>query len=131
MGTVRDLNELTAPVGTDYVLVADTSDLVDKDKKMQLSHLPLKSGTPTAGHVATWLDANTVQDGGTVLTDKYLKNNVFMVDATFTNSAGAQRFTTLTAALAACSGGETILMAPGTYTESVNLADDGITIQGS
>lgn len=62
--TVRDLNELTAPAANDYFLVADTSDVVDKDKKMQLGKVPFKNGTPIAGRLARWTDANQVEDAG-------------------------------------------------------------------
>lgn len=69
MGTIQDLNELTAPAATDYFVVRDVSDVLDKDKKMLLGKVALKSGTPTAGRVASWTDANQVQDGGFAASD--------------------------------------------------------------
>lgn len=53
------------------------------------------------------------------------------VDAAFTTNAAANRFATITAALAACTGGETIRIAPGIYTEDFTIADDGIKLIGS
>jgi hypothetical protein len=72
----------------------------------------------------------TVGDGR--FDDLYHRNDVFLVDAGFsvTNSA-AQRFRTISLAMAACSGGETIMIAPGTYTETVTVSQNGITIAGS
>lgn len=67
--TVRDLNELTAPAANDFVLVADISDVVDKDKKMLVGKFPLKNGTPTAARVASWTDANQIQDAGFATTE--------------------------------------------------------------
>src|SRR5262245_49003369 len=67
--TIADLNELTAPASNDFMLVRDVSDVTDRDKKMQLQRLAIKSGTPTAGRVTGWLDANQVQDGGFAVSD--------------------------------------------------------------
>lgn len=69
MGTIADLNELTAPDVLDYWVVRDVSDVLDKDKKVKLGKFPLKDGavSPTAGRVARWKDANTLEDGGKVL----------------------------------------------------------------
>lgn len=66
---VSNLNELTAPAANDYVLVSDTSDAVDRDKKMQLAKMAIKNGTPTAGRLASWTDANFLQDAGFLTTD--------------------------------------------------------------
>jgi hypothetical protein len=66
---VANLNELTAPVFNDFVLVSDTSDSVDTDKKMQLVKLAIKNGTPTAGRLVSWTDANQVQDAGFAIAD--------------------------------------------------------------
>src|SRR4030095_14032428 len=131
MGTIRDLNELTTPAATDYLLVADTSDLVDKDKKMLMSKVVMKSGTPLAGHAATWLDANTLQDGGVVGKDRYLESAVLLVDAAFTTNAATKRFATMSAAMAACVGGETVQVAPGIYNENVTFASNGVKLIGS
>lgn len=73
--------------------------------------------------------------GYTVLSERIndlnLKSNVFYVDAAFEGLTAAGRFTTITAALAACSGGETIHIAPGIYTENLSMADDFVTLMGS
>jgi hypothetical protein len=92
---VRDLTELTTVATNDYLLISDTSDVTNKDKRISQLNLVganitgggtlatggftvtwpatgtavLKSGTPVAGRVASWLDANTVQDGGFAVTD--------------------------------------------------------------
>jgi hypothetical protein len=62
--TILDLNELTAPAYNDFMLVRDISDASDRDKKMQLQRMVLKSGTPVAGHIAAWVDAYSLQDAG-------------------------------------------------------------------
>jgi hypothetical protein len=131
MGTLRDLNELTVPAATDYLLVADTSDLTDKDKKMLLSRLAIKNGTPTAGHVAVWLDANNVQDGGVFAADQYLKTGVYLVDPNFTANAAGKRYTTISAAMAVVPAGGVILVAPGTYTETVTVSQSNVLLVGA
>ena len=40
-----------------------------------------KTGTPTAGHVATWYDANTVQDGGVLRTDNSTASHFPYIDS--------------------------------------------------
>lgn len=66
---ITNLNELTAPAANDYVLVSDTSDSLDKDKKMLLAKMALKNGTPTAGRVVSWTDANQVQEASYLAAD--------------------------------------------------------------
>lgn len=66
---VADLSELTSPAANDFMLVSDTSDPLFKDKKMQLGKMVIKSGTPTASRLASWTDANTIQDAGFLVSD--------------------------------------------------------------
>jgi hypothetical protein len=71
--TIRDLTELTAVAVDDYLLISDTSDLTNRDKRISTANLQLgvakKTGTPVAGRVASWADANTVNDGGFATSD--------------------------------------------------------------
>lgn len=73
MGTIAELNELTTPDVDDYLVVRDMSDVTDKDKKMKVGTFPYKFGTPVAGRVARWKDANTVEDAGFLAADIALK----------------------------------------------------------
>lgn len=61
----------------------------------------------------------------------YLKTNILLVDANFVANPASNKYTTISTALSACTGGETILIAAGTYTETCTIADHGITLQGS
>lgn len=65
------------------------------------------------------------------INDLTLKTKVLFVDAGYTNNPGANRFTTISGALAVCVGGETIKVAPGIYAAHLTIADDNITIVGS
>ena len=47
MGTIADLNELTAPAIGDFFVVRDISDVLDKDKKMTLGKVGLLTGPNT------------------------------------------------------------------------------------
>lgn len=71
--TIRDLSELTTVAIDDYLLISDTSDTTNRDKRISTANLqlalPKKSGTPVAGRVAGWLDANTLSDGGFAISD--------------------------------------------------------------
>jgi hypothetical protein len=68
--TIRDLTELTTVATDDYVLISDTSDVTNRDKRVSITNLQTntakKTGTPVAGRIASWSDANTLQDGSTV-----------------------------------------------------------------
>jgi hypothetical protein len=81
--TIRDLTELTAVAVDDYLLISDTSDVTNRDKRISTTNLLLnmarKAGTPVAGRVAGWADANTVNDGGFAISDiaRLSLNNVF------------------------------------------------------
>jgi hypothetical protein len=66
---VSDLTELTSPAANDFILVSDVSDPLNTDKKMQLAKLAIKGGTPTAGRLASWTDANILQDAGFLVSD--------------------------------------------------------------
>jgi len=68
MGTISDLNEVTAPnPALDYLLVRTTSP-TDKDKKMKVGVFPLKYQTPAVGKIAQWRDANTLEASGAAVT---------------------------------------------------------------
>jgi hypothetical protein len=69
--TIRDLTELTTIAADDYFLISDTSDVTNRDKRISRTNLnsPFKSGAPVAGRIASWADANTVQDGGFAISD--------------------------------------------------------------
>jgi hypothetical protein len=56
-------------------------------------------------------------------------SGVLLVDANFVVTSSV-RYTTITAALAACTGGETIMISANTYTEDITVADSNITLQG-
>lgn len=83
--TIRDLTELTTVAANDYILISDTSDVTNRDKRIAISNLQLNlakiQGAPVAGHVASWLDANTVQDAG------YLASNVGLLNVAQTYTA--------------------------------------------
>lgn len=103
MATIDQIpNQLTAPASDDRFVARDTS--ANKDRYV----LPEQ------------------------FADTSLRTNVLMVDAGFTGkSIAANRYTTIAAALSACTGGETIDIAPGIYEENLSLADDFITLRGS
>lgn len=61
----------------------------------------------------------------------YLRTDTLLVDAGFTEVAALKRFNTIGAAEAACTGGETIKIAPGIYEEGITLTVDNLTLQGS
>lgn len=71
--TIRDLTELTAVAANDYLLISDTSDVTNRDKRIAISNLQInlaqKTGTPVLNRVASWLDSNTVQDAGYLASD--------------------------------------------------------------
>ena len=92
MGTISDLNELTVPDPLDLMLVREASDLVDRDKKMKLGQLAFKAQTPVAlaNRVATWKDANTLQDSGVALANVALWSAANTFAAAQTLSGGAR-----------------------------------------
>jgi hypothetical protein len=93
--TIRDLTELLTVASNDYLLISDTSDVTNRDKRISQVNLiggvlsgggtlatggftltvpatgtaALKTGTPTASNLASWNNANTVQDGGFAVSD--------------------------------------------------------------
>jgi len=93
--TVRDLTELTTVADGDYLLISDTSDVVNRDKRITRLNLVganiygggsintngftltvpttgtavIKSGNPTAGRVVEWLDSYRIQDSGIAAAD--------------------------------------------------------------
>ncbi len=71
--TIRDLTELTAVAVDDYLLISDTSDVTNRDKRISTANLQInlakKLGTPAVGNIANWIDANTIQDSTITFTD--------------------------------------------------------------
>lgn len=69
--TIPNLTELTSPASNDQLPIWDYSDQVMMwiSKANLQAGLAAISGTPTAGRVASWADANTVQDAGFAATD--------------------------------------------------------------
>lgn len=61
----------------------------------------------------------------------YLRTNVLLVDANFVANPAANKYTTIGDALADCTGGETVKIAAGIYTETVTFTANSITIKGS
>lgn len=74
------------------------------------------------------------RNGYTVLNDRVVdlthRSNVLYVDAAFTTKTAAKRFATISLAMAQCTGGEIIDIAPGTYTENVGFTAAGVTLRG-
>ena len=120
--TIRDLNELAAPATNDYLIVSDTSDVVDRDKKLLVGKFPLKNGTPVAGRVTSWTDANQVQDAGYATTDvaKITGSN------TFTGTQFATSFGCLQGASLASGTAISIVAASGLFIIALsNRAQSG------
>ncbi len=94
-----------------------------------INGLVIGSGTSQAEVIAA-RNGYTVLDGR--FDDLYLVHNVMLVDANFavTNTA-AKRFKTISLAVAACTGGETIFIAPGIYVENVAVNLNNVTLWGS
>jgi hypothetical protein len=69
MGLTADLDEHTTLAADDKVKTWDTSDVGNRDKWMALAKFVLKSGTPTAGNVASWASATLLQDSGVALSN--------------------------------------------------------------
>ena len=123
MGTISDLNELTVPAADDYMLVRETSDLVDRDKKMKLGQLAFKAQTPAAvaGRVASWKDANTLQDAIIATTDlaRLSVANSFLLKNTFQGGINLGQkdinvFDTNTWAITITAAGGTVVTTPAT-----------------
>jgi len=99
--TLRDLSELTAPEGVDQLLISDTSDVLNRDKKISRLNLvganitgggtistaghsvsfpapgivALKtSASPSVGAAVQWADANTLEGAG-YLADVVVRRN--------------------------------------------------------
>jgi hypothetical protein len=64
------------------------------------------------------------------LDDIALSSNIFFVDPLFEHEPTAKRFTTISQAMLAASGNETIIIAPGIYAENVVLPANNISIYG-
>lgn len=68
MGTIADLNELTAPNPSTHYLMVRTDAASDKDKKMKLGVFPLKYAAPAPNTIVRWRDANTIEASAITLT---------------------------------------------------------------
>lgn len=94
--------QLTAPAATDRLVARDTS--ASKDRYLNLEQL----------------------------FDISLRTDVLMVDANFSAYPLApNRYTTISAAMTAATPGQTVLVAPGIYTETVIFADHRVKLVGS
>lgn len=95
----------------------------------RIDNIIASSGTSSTETVDARGDYTVLRDR---LNDMTLSNNVMYVDSSFgANESTHGRFTTVGAAIAACSGGETIHIAPGIYTEVVAITQDGLKLMGS
>jgi hypothetical protein len=95
----------------------------------EVTDLVIGSGTSPAETIAA-RGGYASLDGR--LDDIYLRYNTLLVDANFAvTNAAERRFKTISLALAACTGGETILIAPGRYVENAGFGANNITLLGS
>jgi hypothetical protein len=106
--TLRDLTELTTVADDDYFLVSDTSDVINRDKKISRLNLlgtdiagggAINTGgfdltvpatgtavlrnsapTPVAGNAVRWVDSNKVEDAGYVAGDAARKTGTGTLD---------------------------------------------------
>jgi hypothetical protein len=133
--TIRDLTELTTVAVDDYLLISDTSDTSNRDKRISTANLqlalPKKSGTPVAGRVAGWLDANTLNDGGFAISDiaRLSVAQTFINQPTFSSGA----IFTLNLGMAAHMGlqGAVETLADQTAVLINNLGNNGVIILSS
>lgn len=94
--------QLTAPATNDRLVARDTS--ANLDRYVELAQL----------------------------FDISLRSDVLLVDANFsTYSLPPNRYTTIATAMAAATPGQTVLVAPGIYTEDVIFNDDRVKLVGS
>lgn len=63
--------------------------------------------------------------------DINLISNYLLVDPAFLGLTNAKRYTTIGAALTASTTGDTIVIAPGVYTENLTMSVAGVTLEGS
>lgn len=118
------LGDLDAAIAAEAVARAAAVDVVDD----RVSTIIASSGTSSTEVVDSRGGYTALSDN---LGDKYFRSDVLLVDAAFEGLSAAGRFQTIGAALAACTGGETIIVAPGIYTENVEIADDNVKLIGS
>jgi hypothetical protein len=94
--TIRDLTELTAVAVDDYFLVSDTSDVVNRDKRISQANMlgfaAIRSGNPVAGRVASWLNGTQIQDGGFAVSDIARLSVAQSYTALVTGAAGFRTF---------------------------------------
>jgi hypothetical protein len=97
--TIRDLTELTTVAPDDYFLVSDTSDVVNRDKRISrtniLTGMVSRVGSPVGGHVAVWTDGVSIQGSGIPFAQMAQKsgtpvagNNVQWLDANTVGDGG-------------------------------------------
>jgi hypothetical protein len=96
--------------------------------KNEVDSLIIASGTSDAETIAARSGYSILQKR---IDDVNFRTDVFLVDAAFNGLNTAFRFKTISAAMAACSGSETIRVAPGTYNETVTFTQDNITLEGA
>lgn len=82
---------------------------------------------------AQWTSANHAHVGATSggLLERYIKTNVLLVDPNFSTTRPSNCYTTIATAMTAAAAGNTILIAPGSYTENVTFTQANITLRGS
>lgn len=120
VGAAANAATFNAPLG-------DLDDAIG-DVNTRIDNLILSDGASDA-EVVDSRNGYTVLDQR--LDDLAPVTKTLFVDAGFHGASGAKRFTTISAAISACTGGETIYIAPGTYTEDVMIADHNVKLIGS
>lgn len=130
--TYHDHPEDNSPTALDEIPYWDVT---DNGPKRATRAAMIGAALTGGGSIVTGGFTLTIPANGTAaLTshDFYHKTSVLLVDANFSASpALSNRYQTITAALAACTGGETILIAPGIYSETVTIGADGVKLIGS
>lgn len=120
VGAAANAATFNTPLGDLDGAIDDVNDRIDT--------LILSDGASDAEVVDT-------RNGYTVLDrridDLVPVTQMLYVDAAFHGLTGANRFKTITLALAAATAGCTVFIAPGTYTEDVTFADHNVTLSGA
>lgn len=94
----------------------------------EIDALIIGSGTSDAETIAARSGYSILQKR---IDDVNLVTDTFFVDAAFNGLGAAGRYTTISAALADCTGGETIHIAAGIYTGDVTVADNNVKLIGA
>lgn len=127
--TIVDLSELTAVAVDDYLLIRDTSDVTNRDKKISVTNLQTnlaqKSGTPVAGNVARWASASSIVDSNVPISDVARLSQSQAFSAMQTNNGGmvnAPTATNVFGAIISMPAGTTMTAIRGQYN-SVSAFD--------